>query len=464
MILGLIALKWRIDSKNLILKDEELNCKNEDLILKNQRIIELEKYKNDLLIENVKINSKLQQLENFEQKYNSLNNEFYALAKKATILEEQYKQEQERYQEKVVLLEKAEQKLADTFKAISAEALSKNNESFLSLAKVAFEKLQEQNKSEIASGQKSVADLILPIKSALEGVDTKLKALEIARVEAYTDIKSQAKNVLLAADNLRSETNRLTAALRSPNTRGRWGEIQLRRVAELTGMTKHCDFKEQVYKESEEGKMQPDMVIYMPGNKQVVVDAKTPISAFLESLDAKSEEERVLCLQKHAKAVRAQIAKLSSKKYWESYQPGPEFVILYLPGEAFLASALEYDPELIEYGLKQRITIATSTTLFVIAHSIFLSWRQDSLSETAREIVKMGQELYKRMADMSSHFADLGKSLNTSVNKYNATIASFELRVLPSIKRFNDLEVHGREIPELIGVQEQANLPRKTSF
>lgn len=461
MILCIITIKWRLDSRNLILKDEELNCKEAELTLKNQQISELEKSKNEILIENAKINAKAQQLEAFEQKYNSLHDAFHELAKKNTVLEEQYRQEQEKYQEKVALLEKAEQKLSDTFKAISAEALSKNNESFLSLARVAFEKLQEQNKSEITSGQKSVADLILPIKTALEGVDTKLKALEIARIEAYTDIKSQAKNVLMAADNLRSETNRLTAALRSPNTRGRWGEIQLRRIAELTGMTKHCDFKEQVYKDGEDGKMQPDMVIYMPGNKQVVVDAKTPISAFLESLDAKSEEERIVCLQKHAKSVRTQVIKLSSKKYWEAYQPGPEFVVLYLPGEAFLTSALEYDPELIEYGLKQRVIIATATTLFAILHSIFLSWRQDSLSETAREIVKMGQELYKRMADMSSHFADLGKSLNASVNKYNATIASYESRVLPSIKRFNGLEVHGKEIPELPAVQEQAREPRR---
>lgn len=453
LLLCIVTLRWRIDANILCEKEIELAKKNDEIISKNILIEELKKNK----IEN---DVKLSQLEILEAKFSNLNFIHSELEKNHVALEEKFKQEEEKRKENIAFIKTAEQTLSNAFKAISSEVFSKNSESFLTLAKNTFENLHEKTKSEMAANQKSVSEIVNPIKNALENVDIKLKELEHARIEAYTDIKTQMSSMILAENNLRSETNRLASALKSPNTRGRWGEIQLRRVAELAGMTSHCDFLEQVQSETDDGKVRPDMIIYIPGNRQIIVDAKAPISAFLESLETNNEPERIACLQRHAKLIRTQISKLSNKKYWESYAPCPEFVILYLPGEGFLTSALEQDPGIIDFGLQEHIIITTPSTLFAALQVICLSWKQDSMTEQAQKIIETGKELYKRLSVMSSHFADLGKSLNSSVNKYNDAMGSLERNVFSSVRKIKDLEMHGRSLPEIPNIDAHARSPK----
>ena len=407
-----------------------------------------------LLSEKIRLEEKCNCLEPFEKKYEDLFFNYAELEKKNILLQSSLEQEKKNLAEKISLLQNAEQKLSNTFKALSSDALSKNNQSFLDLARATFAQLQEKAKSDLELNRKSVGDLVNPIKSALDGVGQKLGDLEKSRVGAYEALKQQVGDLIVSQNSLKNETSRLVSALKAPNTRGRWGEIQLRRVVELSGMVEHCDFQEQISASDRDTKIRPDMIIYYPGNKQVVVDSKVPLTAYLKSLEVSNDIEKKILLKEHSKQLRDHVIKLSKKEYWAQFQDSPEFVIMFLPGEIFFSVAIEQDPELIEFAMREKVLIATPTTLLALLHTIAWGWRQENLAENAKQIVKMGQELYKRLCDMSQHFANLGKSVSSVISHYNRTVASLESRVLVSARKFKEIENHEKNIVELSGIDD----------
>ncbi|MBO4405229.1 MAG: DNA recombination protein RmuC [Alphaproteobacteria bacterium] len=424
------------------------------IVFQTIAVYNLNNKNSSLLLEKIRLEERCSCLEPFEKKYEDLFANYSELEKKNILLQSNLEQEKKNLAEKISLLQNAEEKLSNTFKALSSDALSKNNRSFLDLAQATFSQLQEKAKSDLELNRKSVGDLVNPIKSALDGVGQKLGDLEKSRVGAYEALKQQVGDLIVSQNSLKNETSRLVSALKTPTTRGRWGEIQLRRVVELSGMIEHCDFQEQMSATNQDTKIRPDMIIYYPGNKQVVVDSKVPLTAYLKSLEVSNDIEKKILLKEHAKQLRDHVMKLSKKEYWAQFQDSPEFVIMFLPGEIFFSVAIEQDPELIEFAMREKVLIATPTTLLALLHTIAWGWRQENLAENAKQIVKMGQELYKRLCDMSQHFANLGRSVSNVVVHYNRTVASLESRVLVSARKFKEIENHEKNIVELSGIDD----------
>lgn len=439
--------------------------KLKSLLQKNNDLLNIENLYHSALLENAKLEERCRQQQNISFKYDELLIKYTDLEKQSMLLSANLEQERKNLQEKVKLLENAEQKLSDTFKSISLDVLSKNSATFMDLAKSVFEQFQEKAKSEFSTSAKSVSDLMTPIKSALENVDVKLNDLEKNRVGAYEALKQQVGDLIVTQNSLKNETNHLVSALKAPTARGRWGEVQLRRVVELAGMIEHCDFKEQVTSESNNGgkSIRPDMIIYLPGGKQIIVDAKAPLSAYLEAIETNDEKIKKTLLIEHAKQMRSHVSSLANKKYWSQIQESPEFVVMFLPGETFFSAATEHDASLIEFSMQERVIISTPTILLALLHTIALGWRQENLAENARHIIKMGQELYKRLSDMTSHISVLGKNINSAVQSYNSTVASLESRVLVSARKFKDLEIHEKNIVELSQIEETAKEIKKIS-
>lgn len=370
--------------------------------------------------------------------------------------------EREAAEEKVALLERAKTDLSDAFKALSAEALKTNQTSFLELARATLERYQVQARDDLDQRRTAVEQLVSPIRESLEKVDGKIQELEKARSQAYGALTEQVRSLAQTHDRLRAETGNLVNALRTPAVRGRWGEIQLRRVVEMAGMLAHCDFVEQATATSDEGgRLRPDLIVKLPGGKNVVVDAKAPLQAYLESLEAPDEDTRATKLADHARQIRHHMTKLSMKGYWEQFQPTPEFVVMFIPGEAFYSAALEQDPLLIEEGVGQRVLLATPTTLIGVLKAVAYGWHQETVAQSAREVSALGRELYMRLATLGEHVTTLGKRLDGAVSAYNQTVGSLERRVLPAARRFSDLGAGGpREIPTLDPVDKSSQLPQ----
>ena len=344
--------------------------------------------------------------------------------------------------EKLQLLEDAKQRLSDQFHALSAEALRKNNQSFLELAKETLATYQESAKGDLEKRQQAIAEVVNPVRESLTKVDAQIQELEKNRVGAYESLQAQVRSMIETQQQLRAETGNLVKALRAPNVRGRWGEVQLRRVVEMAGMVEHCDFAEQQTVTDDTGSLlRPDLTVRLPGDKIIVVDSKAPISAYLDALDAPDDLTRTELLLRHARHVRDHIEALSRKAYWEQFNPTPEFVVLFLPGEMFFSAALERDPELIEFGAEKRVILATPTTLIALLKAIYFGWRQQKLTRNAQEISELGKTLYARLCTMGGHIQKLGKSLGSSVESYNKAVASLETRVLTKARQFNDLEI-----------------------
>lgn len=354
-------------------------------------------------------------------------------------------------QDKLSLLENMQKQWEDKFKVISSEALSLTNKSFLELANATLEKFQEAAQSDLSKRQEAISDLVKPVTESLQTVDQKIIELEKSRMSAYAVLKHQVNELLSSQKQLKTETSHLVNALRAPSVRGRWGEMQLRRVVEMAGMLNHCDFEEQVSSSNNEGKLRPDLIINLPGQKKIIVDAKAPLAAYLEALEAKDEDQRQAKLKDHARQVRAHIKALAKRSYYEQFQPAPEFVVLFLPGETFFSAALEQDPSLLEAGVEERIILATPTTLIALLRAVAYGWRHEHLAQNAKEISELGRELHKRLSDMADHFARLGKNLGGAIQSYNQAMGSFEHRVLASVRKFKDLGSvsHAAEIVSL---------------
>ncbi|MFZ5831248.1 MAG: DNA recombination protein RmuC [Planctomycetota bacterium] len=372
--------------------------------------------------------------------------------------------EQERKQadEKLQVVEQAQQKLSDAFKALAAEALNVNNQSFLQLAKTTLEKYQEAAKSDLDKRQLAIGELVKPVRESLEKFDGKIQEIEKAREGAYHGLREQVGALLESQRDLRCETSNLVNALRRPQVRGRWGEIQLRRVVELAGMLDHCDFFEQTSVQCEDGRLRPDLLVRLPGGKTVIVDAKAPLSAYLDAIEAKEEGLRQTKLSDHARQVRDHITKLGGKSYFRQFEPAPEFVVLFLPGEVFFSAALEQDSGLIEMGVEQNVIIATPTTLIALLRAVAYGWRQEALAENAQKISQLGQELYKRLADMGKHMTKLGRDLESATAAYNKAIGTLETRVLVSARRFKELGAAGGDAA-LEEIRPVESLPRGLS-
>jgi DNA recombination protein RmuC len=383
------------------------------------------------------------------------------LALRLAGLEAQASEERKSAAEKLALMEDASARMKDAFHALSSEALRKNNQSFLELAKETLGTFQESAKGDLEKRQQAISEVVTPVRESLAKVDAQIHELEKTRAGAYESLQAQVKSLLETQNQLRAETGNLVKALRAPNVRGRWGEVQLRRVVEMAGMVDHCDFYEQQSLPGENGGMlRPDLLVRLPGEKTIVVDAKTPVVAYLDALEAAEDVTRTEQLTRHAAHVRAHIEALSRKAYWEQFDPAPEFVVLFLPGEMFFSAALERDPTLIEYGAEKRVILATPTTLIALLKAIFFGWRQQKLAANAEEISKLGRSLYSRLSTMGGHIEKLGKSLGKSVESYNAAVASLETRVMVKARIFKELEVGSPD--EEIGILEPVDhLPRQ---
>jgi DNA recombination protein RmuC len=378
----------------------------------------------------------------------------------------QLQQEVQAAAEKLAVVERAERAMREVFQALSSEALKSNNQAFLDLATTKLTEYQQGAAQDLELRQRAIEDQIRPLRESLGAFEGLVRDVEKERIDAYAELRTQVSGLTASQEQLRVEATRLVTALRAPAVRGRWGEMQLRRVVEMAGMLGQCDFVEQATLEGEDGRLRPDLVVRLPGGKRVVVDAKVPIAAYLEAAEAADDATRNASLSRHAGQVRTHMARLGSKAYWSQLDHTPDFVVMFLPGESIFSAALQHDPALIEYGVDSRVIPASPITLIALLRAVAYGWQQQRLAEEARRIAALGGELHDRICKFAEHVLTMGKGLRRAVRSYNAAVGSLEDRLLVSARRMRDLGAPGvAAAPDLasieLGIREvpQALLP-----
>jgi len=341
--------------------------------------------------------------------------------------------------ERIKALTEAHERLASEFKALSADALKNNNTAFLELARATLEKFQDGAKTDLAARQLAIDTLVKPLKESLEKVDVKIGEIEKARAGAYGQLSEQLKNLGTAQTSLQAEAAKLHTALRSTTTAGTWGELQLRRVVEMSGMTSYCDFGEQ----QTSGALRADLVVRLPGGMQIVIDSKAPNDAYREATNASDDAVRTVKLAEHAAKVRGHIDALGGKDYWAQFQPSPEFVVLFLPGDQFLSGALQADPSLIDRAIAKKVLLATPATLIALLKAAAYGWRQEDVSKNAQSIAELGRQLYDRVSGFADNLEKVGRGLDTAVKGYNNAVGSFEGTLLPGARKLAELGAKG---------------------
>ncbi len=381
--------------------------------------------------------------------YLRLHKRISSLSEKNTELGVKLEMERQSHADKLQALERASEQqreqLKESFSHLSSQALKHNNEEFLKLAQQNLQQFQTQAKGELSQREQAIETLVKPIREALEKTEKQIREMEQERKQAYGALTQHLETMSQTQQALQGETRNLVQALRRPEVRGQWGELTLRRLAELAGMVEHCDFFEQEHTNGEDGALRPDMIVRMPGGREVVVDVKTPLDAYLSAVEATDDGERDVQLQRHTRNVRKRVQELASKAYWRQFKDSPDFVVLFIPGDQFLSAALDQDHTLLENAMQQKVILATPTSFVALLRAVAYGWRQESLAENAERIRQVGEELYGRLGTFAEHLGKMGKSLNGSVQHYNKAVASFDSRVLPSARKFSDMGISAKK-------------------
>jgi DNA recombination protein RmuC len=347
--------------------------------------------------------------------------------------------------EKMTMIENARTQLSETFTALSSQALRNSTEEFLKLAQENLKQLHIQAQGDLDQKEKSIGNLLQPVREALTRTDQQLRELEKERKEAYGSLTKHLETMAQTQQLLQGETRNLVQALRRPEVRGQWGEITLKRLAELAGMVEYCDFYEQETTQGETGNLRPDMVVRMPDGREVVVDVKTPLDAYLSAVEAPDDGVRAWHLERHARKVRERVRELASRNYWAQFKHSPDFVVMFIPGDQFLSAALDIDRDLLEYALGQKVILTTPTSFVALLRAVAYGWRQQSLAENAERIRDVGEDLYQRLGTFTEHLAKLGKNLGSSLDHYNKAVGSFERQVIPGARKFTEMGITPRK-------------------
>ncbi len=347
------------------------------------------------------------------------------------------------------LLDDAQVKLREAFQSLAGEVLKSSNNQFMELAKSKFDSLQKEAVGDLEQRKMAIQSMVDPLQTALKDLRSEVSRVESARQEAYGSLRSEVQLLAITSKELREETGGLVSSLKQPQVKGKWGELTLRRAVELAGMSPHCDFDEQQSVDTEEGRLRPDLIVHLPGGTQIVVDAKVPLHAALKVVSARSDVEYREALIQHAALIRNHINGLSSKEYWKQFEPTPEFVVLFVPGESFFSAALEQDRTLIEDAIEKRVVLASPTTLIALLRAIAYGWKQQLVAENAERIKDLGKELYDRVVKFAEHLSDIAKGLERASKAYNNAVASFDSRLIPSARKFREMGVGSEDVPQI---------------
>jgi DNA recombination protein RmuC len=388
-----------------------------------------------------------------EANIGTLNSKLFEISEQRAKLETQLKSEIKNAAEKLAVINEAQQKMTDAFTSLSKQALDQNNQSFVQHAEQVFKRFQESAQADLNSRQEKISEIVMPVRESLAQVDSHISELERERLSTFTIISEQIAQMNSSQLELKDTASHLVNVLQNNKARGRWGEIQLRRVVEIAGMNQYCDFCEQHNVSGDEGRQMPDMIVNLPSERIIVIDAKAPMDSFLAAYSATDENSRKHHMLQHAKSMRRHVGLLSQKSYAENFSQSPEFVLMFLPNEGIYSAALEHDPELIEFGAAKNVIIATPSTLIALLKAAAYGWRQESVAKEVKQVGELGKQLYERLSKMTEHILKLGESLEKSVKNYNSMIGSIEGRVLTSARRFKDLQVIGNTTDDITALE-----------
>ncbi|MCK4809865.1 MAG: DNA recombination protein RmuC [Candidatus Omnitrophica bacterium] len=395
-----------------------------------------------------------------DESINSIRKNLEEVQQAKTVAETRLEEANKNIEDQKKLLERAEEKMVTTFQALSGESLKSNNKAFIELAKETLETVLGKAKGEFGEKEQSIKNIVSSLDQALKRYEQQVSELEKKRASDQGSLESQIKSLMSANQQLQKETGNLVTALRRPEVRGRWGEVTLKRVVELSGMSEHCDFIEQVSVATDAGRLRPDMVVCLPADREIVIDSKVSLDSFIDAVSSDDDNQRKILIEKHAQQVRTHMKALSGKKYWDQFSKAPEFAVMFMPGESFLSAALSVDHTLIEDGMENRVIIATPTTLIALLRAVAFGWRQEQIAKHAQEIAALGKEIYDRFQPFLEHINKTGGYLSQATVSFNKMIMSLERRVMISVRKFKELGAAGdKELPEIQPVEQ---VPMKT--